>query len=264
MLAGRRYDDQDDKANPALGELCPDLAARVVGAIEGMIRPETEDATPDVPAFLALIASGDVLRRAEVEMVALQNDYAERHRIALEKYEIQRSEIETAAAEQASRLAADRAAFERLVHERQEQLAKVRSELDKQRIRIARRLTELDKRRVALEKMRADLDLREANMYGHQSKEREEFPNDLHWAIPVGLTAIALLLLAGLVASIAHPRRPASSAGEVIAPRSAPFIRRPGAARSPAVQPLPTMRDTMLPHLNPSILDTTALQPHTR
>ena len=73
MLAGRRYDDQDDKANPPLGELCPELAARVVGATEAMIRSENEDAEPDVPAFLALIASGDVLRRAEVEMAALQN-----------------------------------------------------------------------------------------------------------------------------------------------------------------------------------------------
>jgi hypothetical protein len=266
MLAGRRYDDQDDKANPALGELCPDLAARVVGATESMIRPANEDAEPDVPAFLALIASGDVLRRAELEMAALQSDFAERHRIALEKYEVERSEMEAAAAEQAARLASEREAFERLVNERQEQLANVRSELDKQRLRIERRLTELDKRRVALEKMRADIDLRDATLYANRSKAPDEFPHDLHWAIPVGLTAIALLLLAGLVASIAHPRRPGSSAGEVVAPRSAPFIRRPAPVPVPVrpIGPLPTTRDSIMPRLAPSALDTTAFAPHTR
>src|SRR5204863_6414005 len=95
--------------------------------------------------------SGDVLRRAEVEMVALQSDFTERHRIVLEKYENERSEIEAAAAEHAARLAAERAAFERLVRERQEQLALVRTELNKQRVEIARRLKDLDQRRVAVE-----------------------------------------------------------------------------------------------------------------
>ena len=264
MLAGRRYDDQDDKANPPLGELCPDLAARVVGATEAMIRSENGEAEPDVPAFLALIASGDVLRRAEVEMAALQNDFAERHRIALEKYEIQRSEMEAAAVEQAARLAAEREAFERLVHDRQEQLATVRAELDKQRVRIERRLAELDKRRAALEKMRADIDLRDATLYANRPKEPDEFPNDLHWAIPVGLTAIVLLLLAGLVASIAHPRRPGSSAGEVVPLRTAPFIRRPAPVPVRPVQPPTTTHDSIMPRLAPSALDTTAFAPHTR
>jgi hypothetical protein len=150
------------------------------------------------------------------------------------------------------------------VNERQEQLANVRSELDKQRLRIERRLTELDKRRAALEKMRTEIELREATLYANRSNPREEFPNDLHWAIPVGLTAIALLLLAGLVASIAHPRRPGSSAGEVVAPRSAPFIKRPAPVPVRPVGPLPTTRDSIMPRLAPSALDTTAFAPHTR
>jgi hypothetical protein len=172
--------------------------------------------------------------------------------------------MEAAAAEQAARLASEREAFERLVNERQEQLANVRSELDKQRVRIERRLTELDKRRVALEKMRADIELRDATLYANRSKAPDEFPHDLHWAIPVGLTAIALLLLAGLVASIAHPRRPGSSAGEVVAPRSAPFIRRPAPVPVRPIGSLPTTRDSIMPRLAPSALDTTAFVPHPR
>jgi len=276
MLAGRRYDEQDDKANPPLAELCPELAARVVGATEAMIRSESVDAAPDVPAFLALIASGDVLRRAEVEMVALQNDFAERHRIAEENHEKQKAEVEAAAAEHAARLAGERDAFERLVHERQEQLAAIRTELDKQRVAITRRLADLDKRRAALDQMRAELDVREANMYAKKAGPREEFPNDLHWTIPVGLTAIVMLLLAGLVASLSHPRRSSSSAGEVMAPRSAPFNRRPVPTRGRAAVPAPIIRDTTTQHAdttsprvdtaspraNTTPRDTTTLQPN--
>jgi hypothetical protein len=244
MLAGRRYDELDDKANPPLAELCPELAARVVGATEAMIRSESVDEAPDVPAFLALIASGDVLRRAEVEMAALQTDFAERHRIAEENNEKQKAEVEAAAAEHASRLAGERDAFERLVHERQEQLGAIRAELDKQRVAITRRLAELDKRRVALDQMRSELDLREANMHAKRPAAPEEFPNDLHWTIPVGLTAIVMLLLAGLVASMAHPRRASSSSGDVVAPRSAPFGKRPAPTRGRAAGPAPVIRDT--------------------
>ena len=263
MLAGRRYDDRDDKANPPLGDVCPEVAARVVEATEQMIRAESEERAPNVHAFLALIASGDVLRRAEVEMAALQADFAERHRIVLEKYENQRSEIEAAAAEHAAHLAAERTAFERLVQERQEQLAAVRAELDKERVEIARRLAELDERRTALDQARQDVARRGTTTSDSQADRREERSNDVHWSIPVSLAAIVLLLLAGLIAAITHQRRPASSAGEVVAPRSAPF-RRPAFLRPPAVRAPARTRDAATPPIDSSTRDTTTHQFRTR
>jgi hypothetical protein len=261
MLAGRRYDDRDDNANPPLTEVAPELAARVVDATEAMVRSENEAEVPDIPAFLALIASGDVLRRAEVEMVALQSDFTERHRIVLEKYENERSEIEAAAAEHAARLAADRAAFERLVRERQEQLALVRAELNKQRLEIARRLKELDQRRVALEKAELERARRGTTTYADEDTH-DDLSRDVHWSIPVSIAGVLILLLAGLVASLSHPRRPATSAGEVIAPHSAPFIRRPAGTRQPASQPSPNSRNLIAPQLDTSAHDTTTHASH--
>jgi hypothetical protein len=223
MLAGRRYDDRDDNANPPLAEANPDLATRVIEATEAMIRAESSEEAPDVPAFLALVASGDVLRRAELIMTERQREFDERHRIALDKYENERSEIERAATEQAERLAAERAAFERLMQQRQEQLAAVRAELDKQRVDIAQRLAVLDKRRAAIEKMNEEVMRRAANAPMRPSMREEEQPRDVHWAIPVSLAAVLLLLIVSLVTTLSHQRRPASSAGEVVAPRSAPM-----------------------------------------
>lgn len=264
MLAGRRYDDQDDKANPPLAEANPDLAARVVEATEEMIHADSVEAMPDVPAFLALVASGDVLRRAELIMTERQREFDQQHRIALEKYENQRTDIERAAAEQAERLAAERAAFERLVKERQEQLATVRAELDNQRAEIARRLVILDKRRAAIEKMNEEVNQRAANTPVRQSIPDDDQPKDAHWAVPVSLAAILLLLIASLVATMSHQRRPASSAGEVVAPRSTPFVR-PAPVRTPPVIKRPAViPDTTRPRLDTSMHDTVAHVPHTQ
>jgi hypothetical protein len=257
MLAGRRYDDRDDKANPSLAEVNPDLAARVVEATEKMVRAESEEGTPDVPAFLALVASGEVLRRAELVMTERQSEFDKQHRIVLENYQNQRAEIERAAAEQAEHLAAERAAFERLIQERQEQLAAVRAELDKQRAEIARRLVVLDKRRDAIEKMSDEVSRRAANAPVPQSILDDDQPQDAHWAIPVSLAAILLLLIASLVATMSHQRRPASSAGEVIAPRSAPFVR-PAPARTPALKRPTTIPDTTTARLDTSGRDAIA------
>jgi serine/threonine protein kinase len=264
MLAGRRYDDRDDKANPPLAEANPDLATRVVEATEEMIRADSAGETPDVPAFLALVASGDVLRRAELLTAKRQSEFDEQHRIALEKYENQRTEIERAAAEQAERLVAERAAFERLVKERQEQLAAVRAELDNQRAEIARRLVILDKRRAAIEKMNEEVSQRAASAPVPQSIPDGDQPKDAHWSIPVSLAAILLLLIASLVATMSHQRRSTSSAGEVLAPRSAPFVR-PAPVRTPApIKRRAVIPDSTTPRLDTSTRDTSAHAPHTQ
>ncbi len=262
MLAGRRYDDRDDKANPPLAELCPKLARRIADATEEMIRSESEDGVPDVSAYLALVSSGDVLRRAEIEMAALQSDFAERHRIALAKYENQRAEIEAAAAEHAARLAAERAAFERLVRERQEQLAAIRSDLDKQRVEIARRLSDLEKRRAELETAQADVARRGATMDADASQPSEHLSRDVHWAIPMGLAVALLLLIAGLFVTMSNQRRPATSAGDVLAPRATPLIGRPAPTHTPPIRRPATTRDTVTPQLDTSTHDTTGNEHH--
>lgn len=264
MLAGRRYDDHDDNANPPLAEASPELAARVVEATEQMIQSESATAAPDTSAFLALVASGDVLRRAEIEMAALQNDFAERHRVALEKYENQRSEIEAAAAEHAARLADERAGFERLVRERQEQLAAVRAELDKQRGEIARRLAELDERRAALEKAQQRIEYGGVGGRAAATDLDEDAPKDVHWAIPMSLAAILVLLIVSLVATMSHQRRPASSAGDVMAPRSAPFGKRAAPIRAPVLRPRTAPRDSIVPRVDTMPPDTIAHEPHIR
>jgi hypothetical protein len=191
-------------------------------------------------------------------MTERQREFDEQHRIVLESYESQRTEIERAAAEQAERLATERAAFERLMKERQEQLAAVRAELDKQRAEIARRLVVLDKRRAAIEKMSEEVSRRAANTpVARQSIPDDDQPPDAHWAIPVSLAAILLLLIASLVATMSHQRRPASSAGEVMAPRSAPLVR-PAPARTPALRRPTTIPDTSTARLDTSGRDTIA------
>jgi len=264
MLAGRRYDDHDDKANPPLAEVSPDLAARVVEATEQMIQSESAASPPDIPGFLALVASGDVLHRAEVEMAALQTDFSERHRIALEKYENQRSEIEAAAEEHAARLAAERAGFERLVRERQEQLAAVRAELDKQRGEIARRLAELDERRAELEKRRLDIERGGSRARADAMDLDSDGGRDVHWAVPMSVAAILVLLIVSLVATMSHQRRPATSAGEVMAPRSAPFGKRPAPVRTPGVRQRTGALDSITPRADTTRPDTIAHEFPTR
>jgi len=81
--------------------------------------------------------------------------------------------------------------------------------------------------------------------YVGETDDDVDSPPDVHWSIPVSFAAVLILLLAGLVATLSHQRRPAMSAGEVIAPRSAPAIGRPAIQRAPAVRPVAPPPDTL-------------------
>ncbi len=74
LFTGRRF--VDDDARPPLGELCPNLAARVVDATERILRARAGDRAPDVAAFIGIVAVGDVLKQAEVEFAALDEEFA--------------------------------------------------------------------------------------------------------------------------------------------------------------------------------------------
>ena len=74
LFTGRRFVDDDTR--PPLGELCPNLAARVVDATERILRARAGDRAPDAAAFIGIVAVGDVLKQAEVEFAALDEEFA--------------------------------------------------------------------------------------------------------------------------------------------------------------------------------------------
>lgn len=158
----------------SIGEVCPNLAQRVIDATDKMVRCKDHADAPDVGTYLGILAAGDVLKQAEVELAAQKEEYDEQHRIALQQCELQRQETEQHAAEQASILAgeredfkreieetraavaAERAEFESIMAERKERFAAVRAELDQQRTELERRLAELEAYRVEVEKVREE------------------------------------------------------------------------------------------------------------
>lgn len=74
LFTGRRFVEGEQR--PPLGELCPNLAARVVDATERILRARPGDRTPDAAAFIGIVAVGDVLKQAEVEFAALDEEFA--------------------------------------------------------------------------------------------------------------------------------------------------------------------------------------------
>lgn len=156
----------------SLGEVCPNLATRVVESTDKMIRSKDHRDAPDIPSFIGVVAAGDALKQAEVELSAQKEEYDEQHRAALQACEVQRQEVEQHASEQASMLAGEREEFERkiaeeraaieaervtfetMMAERKDRFAAVRAELDEQRVELERRLAELESYRTDVEKLR--------------------------------------------------------------------------------------------------------------
>ena len=128
MLTGKAFVAED--AGQPLEELAPDLAIRVVDATEAMVHGARDDQQePDVPTFVGIVAAGDVLKQAEVELAAMKEEYEEQHRVALSQCENHRLETERMATEQAELLATERADFEQTMSEHEMELSAVRDEL---------------------------------------------------------------------------------------------------------------------------------------
>lgn len=231
MLAGKPYEEGTESAGASLAALAPNLATRVVSAVEKMVRGESNETAPDVASLLAVIASGDVLKQAEVALAALEEEFAEKRRQILEKHEQERAQFENEAKEHRELLARERAEFERIMHRRQEQLAGVRAELDKQRADVEQRLEELDERREALERRwpggliatNASATARKqlAALRPRRSRSRPHWRTQ--WAIPLGVAGVVLLLLAGFVAALGRRRTESTAGGgiSVVAPNAA-------------------------------------------
>ena len=74
LFTGKRFVNDDSR--PPLSELCPNLATRVVDSIDRVLRAKPGDRTPDASAFIGIVAVGDVLKQAEVEFAALDEEFA--------------------------------------------------------------------------------------------------------------------------------------------------------------------------------------------
>ena len=74
MFTGRRFVEGEER--PPLAELCPHLAARVVDATERILQARPGERVPDASAFIGIVAVGDVLKQAEVEFAALDEEFA--------------------------------------------------------------------------------------------------------------------------------------------------------------------------------------------
>ncbi len=169
VLTGKPYDRVETRS---LGDVCPNLATRVIEATDRMLKCKDNSEAPDVATYLGILAAGDVLKQAEVELAAQKEEYDEQHAAALKACEIQREQVEQHAQEQLAMLAGEREEFQRqmseeraamdaeraqmqaLLAERKDRLGAVRTELDQQRIELERRLAELEQYRAEIEKVR--------------------------------------------------------------------------------------------------------------
>lgn len=155
MLTGKPF--VAETADRPLEELAPNLAIRVVDATEAMVHgARAEQQEPDVPTFVGIVAAGDVLKQAEIELAAMKEEYEEQHRIALSQCENHRLETEQMAAEQAEMLATERADFEETMGEHLKELAGVRAELQEEMAALDRRMQEFENRRAAIAQLRTE------------------------------------------------------------------------------------------------------------
>lgn len=156
----------------SLAELCPNLAMRVVDETERFVRLRDDDDAPGVGHFIGIVAAGDVLKQAEIELAAAKDEYVEWRESEIQNYEAQRVELERRVSESLAALEADRRAFEKFasseraaidveraqmeaaIRERQDKLASVRAELDRQRDSLERRLANLESQRAELVRLR--------------------------------------------------------------------------------------------------------------
>jgi hypothetical protein len=158
-----------DASEKALIALRPDLSQRVAGDTVAMIRSKRGVEPPDVQNFLAVIANGDALKAAEVDIARIQAELFEERRIERERLAAERlAEREKFAAEQRvyvakaaeieRRLADDRAAFERRKAEEEEQLAATERQLAAERLQFDQERLELEERSAELAAARADVE----------------------------------------------------------------------------------------------------------
>lgn len=206
MLTGTLFDAARPDAK--LIDLAPNLAGRVVDAVEQMVHYRDRDPAPDVPTALGIIAAGDVLKQGEIEIQAMKEEYDERHRAELEKCENHRMEVEQYAAEQASLITDERATLERLATEQTAALAAERVEFDKLMKARENRIVGL---RVDLERQAARA-ARGLDVEGFAAMDKGPPTKQSSRAlVPTAIGGVVLALIAaGVIMYERSPRAPAS------------------------------------------------------
>ena len=167
MLTGKGL--VGDASEKALIELRPDLAHRVAGDTVAMIQSKSGVEPPDVQNFLAVIANGDALKQAEVEIAGIQAKLFEERRIEREtlaaervaerdKFNAEKRVYVAKAAEIERRLAGDRVEFERRKLEEEKQLASMERQIVVERLQFDQERLELEERSAQLAATRADVE----------------------------------------------------------------------------------------------------------
>jgi hypothetical protein len=161
--------------------------------------------TPDVMAYIGVIAAGDVLKRAEIDLIALKDEVTEWRDTEYRRFERRKRELEEQAradtealakerdkfrkfeSDERAAIAAERAELESNTARRQKRLSEVRDELEAQRRLLEKRLTELEARRIEIDQLHQEaLEASRAAAAAIAIKPRTLSPIDHVVAVAVG------------------------------------------------------------------------------
>ncbi len=202
MLSGETWTPENEQR---LCELVPNLARKVADETMMMSRLKDDAPTPDVLAYIGVVAAGDVLKRAEIDLIAAKDEVTEWRETEFRKFERRKRELEERAraesaalakereqfkkfeSDERAAIAAERAELESNTARRQKRLTEVRDELEEQRRLLEQRLTELEARRAEVDQLHQEaLEASRAAASAFAIKPRTLSPIDHVVAVAVG------------------------------------------------------------------------------
>ena len=202
LLSGETWTLENEQR---LCELVPNLAKKVADETMMMSRLKDGAPTPDVMAYIGVVAAGDVLKRAEIDLIAAKDEVTEWRDTEFRKFERRKKELEEKARADAAALAkereefkkfesderaaiaAERAELESNTARRQKRLTEVRDELEDQRRLLEQRLSELETRRAEVDQLHQEaLEASRAAASAFAIKPRTLSPIDHVVAVAVG------------------------------------------------------------------------------
>jgi len=202
LLSGATWTAESEQR---LCELVPNLAKKVADETMMMSRLKDGAPTPDVMAYIGVVAAGDVLKRAEIDLIAAKDEVTEWRETEFRKFERRKKGLEEKAraesvalakeweefrkfeSDERAAIAAERAELESNTARRQKRLTEVRDELEEQRRLLEQRLTELEARRAEVDQLHQEaLEASRAAASAFAIKPRTLSPIDHVVAVAVG------------------------------------------------------------------------------
>jgi hypothetical protein len=211
MLLG----DSADGTADTLNAIDPPLATRLVDATQELLGYTTGRPVPDVSAYIAVVAMGDVLREGETDMARLNKELTDQHRAIRDRWEADRAEIERIAGEEAARCANELA-------DARQRLADEQARFDEDRLALDQSLAEAEAELIALAKARAIAEQRRFEVTSVPVVPEPPAPRQKRRYVPIAI-GVAVILFATLLA-LAHR--------EGAAVRAAAAILMPDSLRS--------------------------------